>query len=343
MDRIRIDMHCDSLVKAYFDGIGDIYDAPDMMFDFRRFGRSGGGIQFTAVFFPPRRELEKGTAAGKDPSAGGRPDHMPEDMAFFEEVRKIWQNTAERHPGEVEIVRAGRDVSRILEAGQEKGPAGMMLTMEDGRAAEGKEERIRYFFDCGVRLITLTWNHENCFGYPNSDRREIMEKGLKPFGREMIGLMNELGILIDVSHLSDGGFWDAARISRKPFLASHSNCRALCGHRRNLTDEMIRALGNAGGVMGVNFCPAFLADGEQSVSRVRDIVRHMRHAADVGGTDLLALGSDFDGISGELEVGSTDRTGLIWDEMKRAGFTETEIEKAAFANAARFLKDTLPR
>src|SRR5699024_7042079 len=109
--------------------------------------------------------------------------------------------------------------------------------------------RLHEFYDAGVRLITLTWNYENAAGYPNSRDSSVMRKGLKPFGKVLIEEMNDLGMIIDVSHLSDGGFWDVARRSKKPFIASHSNARAVTSHPRNLTDEMIRAIAEKGGVI----------------------------------------------------------------------------------------------
>lgn len=102
-----------------------------------------------------------------------------------------------------------------------------VLTMEDGRMVNGEMEKLEYLYEEGVRAISLTWNGANCFGFPNSREKEIMEAGLTSFGKEALERMNELGILIDVSHLSDGGFYDVARISKKPFAATHSNCRAL--------------------------------------------------------------------------------------------------------------------
>lgn len=135
-----------------------------------------------------------------------------------------------------------------------------MLTVEDGRMVNGSFDRLEQLAKTGVRAIALTWNFENCFGAPNSRDPKIMSKGLSAFGKEAIEAMNELGILVDVSHLSDGGFYDVAKISKKPFVATHSDCRALAAHPRNLTDDMIRLLAQKGGVSGINFAPAFLDD-----------------------------------------------------------------------------------
>ena len=133
-----------------------------------------------------------------------------------------------------------------------------LLTVEEGGVLNGKRNRLEELYQRGVRLITLTWNYENCIGYPNSRNAQEMQKGLKSFGKQVVEEMNERGMLVDVSHLSDGGFWDCIRLSKKPIIASHSNARALCAHPRNLSDEMLCALGECGGVVGLNFYPQFL-------------------------------------------------------------------------------------
>ena len=131
-----------------------------------------------------------------------------------------------------------------------------LLTVEEGGVLNGNRNRLEELYQRGVRLITLTWNYENCIGYPNSRNAQEMQKGLKSFGKQMVEEMNERGMLVDVSHLSDGGFWDCIRLSKKPIIASHSNARALCAHPRNLSDEMLCALGECGGVVGLNFLSA---------------------------------------------------------------------------------------
>ena len=137
-------------------------------------------------------------------------------------------------------------------------PIGALLTVEEGGVLDGSMERLEQLFEKNVRLLTLTWNKDNCIGHPNHRDKEKNALGLTPFGFEVICRMEELGMIVDVSHLSDGGFYDVARTMKKPFVASHSNARALCGHPRNLTDDMLKLLAKHGGVAGLNFCPAFL-------------------------------------------------------------------------------------
>lgn len=197
----------------------------------------------------------------------------------------------------------------------------------------------------GIRLISITWNEENCLGYPNSFDPQKMALGLKPFGMEMIDAMNRMGVIVDVSHLSDGGFWDVVRICKenhKPFVASHSNSRAMTPHSRNMTDDMIRALSEAGGAMGLNFSPRFLSPDIQSrESRIDDMVRHMKHIYQVGGIECMALGGDLDGISGDLEIDSVDKMVWLMERLHKEGFTESQLDKIAYDNVFRVIGETL--
>lgn len=154
--------------------------------------------------------------------------------------------------------------------------------------------------------------------------------------------MNELGILIDVSHLSDGGFYDVAELSKKPFVASHSNCRALSPSTRNLTDEMIRKLAECGGVAGINLEPSFLNENlEDKKSRVCRMCDHAEHFIRVGGTECVGIGTDFDGIEGEFEIAECTGMELFFTEMHKRGISEDKVEKIAFTNVARVIKEVM--
>ena len=197
-------------------------------------------------------------------------------------------------------------------------------------------------YEEGVRLMTLTWNYENCIGSPNSANRKVMRKGLKPFGIETVRRMNELGMIVDVSHLSDGGFYDCVKYSEFPIVASHSNARSLCLHPRNLTDEMLRLLGNKGGVAGVNFYSAFLR--KEGRAEISDIVKHILYMIDKAGEDAVALGTDFDGFSKEAlpgEIRDVEDMWKLWERLERAGLTGRQIEKFASGNILRVMNDVL--
>ncbi len=152
-------------------------------------------------------------------------------------------------------------------------------------------------------------------------------------------------MIVDVSHLSDKGFWDIVEHGTRPFAASHSNCRALAPHTRNLTDEMIRALAEKGGIAGLNYYAPFLdADPthpESCRSTVERIAKHAAHYKQVGGAQMIALGSDFDGIDGPHQLENATCLPLLADALRREGFTEDEVEGIYCRNAMRFFEDNL--
>lgn len=232
-----------------------------------------------------------------------------------------------------DFLRQALSADQVLE-NQKAGLLSSILTVEDCVEIDGDLRRFDQVYTDGVRMMTLTWNYENCIGYPNSaDPKEHTARGLKPFGFDAVAKMNELGIIIDVSHLSEGGFYDVAAHSTKPFAASHSCCRALRDHPRNLTDNQLRVLADAGGVVGINFYDQFLGDlgGDTSVE---DIVRHILHVRKVAGVDAIAFGSDFDGIDSRLEFGDYAGFPQILRALEKH-FTEDEIDQICSGNFLR--------
>lgn len=235
-----------------------------------------------------------------------------------------------------------------------------LLTIEEGGVCQGNLAYLRNFYRLGVRMMTLTWNYPNELGFPNymnEDEAAMMgstmgrpdtKRGLTETGIMFLEEMERLGMIIDVSHLNDAGIWDVFRYTEKPFVASHSNARALVPEcPRNLTDEMIRELGNRGGVAGINYCIDFLHDpkdwrqGEKKKSLVADMVRHMKHMRQIGGIGCIGLGSDFDGIGGELEMSSGADLPLLEQEMRKEGFTQSEIEAVFYKNVLRVYREVL--
>ena len=215
-----------------------------------------------------------------------------------------------------------------------------LLTVEEGGVLNGNRNRLEELYQRGVRLITLTWNYENCIGYPNSRNAQEMQKGLESFGKQVVEEMNERGMLVDVSHLSDGGFWDCIRLSKKPIIASHSNARALCAHPRNLSDEMLCALGECGGVVGLNFYPQFLQSDRSA--EVLDIAKHGMHILQKAGEDSVALGTDFDGFeAGQNWLRGIEEIECVWDALKKAGMTERQLDKLSYQNVKRVLEEVL--
>lgn len=319
-----VDLHCDTLMQAWFRRKRQIYHFPSAMLDVERLCRGGAKAQFFAIFL---QSLRLKRMLGP---------LMPKDGDYIDTLAAMFRRTLEAH--EDVIAFAGN--SRQMEENWSEGKVSAFLTIEDGREVRGKMERLEEYYRMGVRLLGLTWNYPNCFGWPNSADATEMKRGLSDFGKDAVEELNRLGILIDVSHLSDGGFWDVARISKKPFVASHSNARAICPHPRNLTDEMIRAVGEAGGVVGLNQCPKFLYPGS-SENRIDDLVAHLLHIRNVGGRECAALGSDFDGISGKLTLEGPQDYGKLAAALQKAGLSEEEIEEIYHKNAERVIRDAM--
>jgi membrane dipeptidase len=322
-----IDLHCDTLMHT----IGreeplSLLKNHQTSIDFERMKEGGSLAQFFAVFLPTEEMFLENLGEVMD-------DDLYINTLVDTLKREIGNNG--------DLIALAHNHEEILK-NEKEGRMSAILTIEDGRSVHGSLDKLRSYYDMGIRLISLTWNFENCFGYPNSDDRNIMEKGLKEFGREAVEYMNQLGMIVDVSHLSDGGFFDVAKISKKPFVASHSNSRDISPHKRNLTDQMIRILGEKGGVAGINFAPHFLQpDTSTDRSTIELMVRHLNHMKNIGGEDVVALGSDFDGILGDLEVDSINKVPMIFDALRRDGWSTGQIEKFAYKNTLRVMKEAM--
>lgn len=217
-----------------------------------------------------------------------------------------------------------------------KGLISVLLGMENAEPVGESLSLLRTFYRLGVSYVTLTHNADNAVA--DSAAEGTRWGGLSPFGREMVAEMNALGMMIDLSHASDKTFWDCMEYSKAPIVATHSCCRALCGHRRNLSDEMLDALGEKGGYVGINFYPYFLADRyDESHSwrpGVTEIVDHIEHAVAFAGISHVGIGSDYDGIDDLYPEGMEDisKSRLVVDEMRRRGWREEDILKVCGQN-----------
>ena len=305
-----------------------------MKVDIRRLGKGGCLAQFFAVWLPDKETREQMGVFIDEKEL----DEW--DDAYIARLLTGMKKELKLHKDEIAFAGSFADMKK----NEAEGKISAFLTIEDGRCVRGKLENLKELYEEGIRLVTLTWNYDNCFGRANYKDAVFGSRGsgLSPFGKEAVSYMNDLGMMVDVSHLSDEGFYDVAQVSRKPFVASHSNARALAGCSRNMSDEMIRLLAEKGGVMGLNFAPGFLdADFSCKESRISDMAAHARYIVDCGGEGVLALGSDLDGISGNLEIDSPDKMELLWDALKRTGFTERQMELVMRENASRAIRDTL--
>ena len=248
----------------------------------------------------------------------------------------------EKNKDDISLVYTYDDIIK----NKENNKISALLSIEEGGVCKGNLSLLRNYYRLGARMMTLTWNYENELAYPNGhfyDEASKERKGLKEKGFEFIHEMEKLGMIIAVSHLSDDGIYDVYNNTKKPFIASHSNARGLCSHGRNLTDDMIRKIADRGGLIGANFYSTFLNDNYsgKDISRIKDIVEHMKYIANVGGIDCVGIGSDFDGIDCTLEFENSSNMQLIYHEMKKSGFSENEIEKVFYKNALRLFEELL--
>ncbi|MBO5666934.1 MAG: dipeptidase [Firmicutes bacterium] len=264
---------------------------------------------------------------------------MQDEFGYHGELYDIYNKMYATFAREMELnkdvirqVRTAEDIAK----NQAEGKLSAILTIEDCIFVEGKMERIQEMGERGVKMASLTWNYENSIGYPNSKKEDLHKLGLKPFGIEAVEAMNDLGIIVDVSHLSEGGFWDVMKYSKKPICASHSCARALCDHSRNLTDEQLKAMGNSGSVVGVNFYSAFLEKDNTTFSSDEAILKHMVYIKNKAGIETLALGSDFDGIDCGLEMKDFTGFPVLLEKMQKH-FTDDEIDLITHKNFLRIL------
>lgn len=213
-----------------------------------------------------------------------------------------------------------------------------VLTIEGGEALEGSLASLRMLYKMGVRGMTLTWNYRNQIADGVIDG--ISGGGLTPFGREVIPEMNRLGMLVDVSHISEAGFWDVINLTAAPIIASHSNSKKLCSHPRNLTDEQLLALKKNGGVTGLNLYPLFLNDGGKA--SIKDALSHIEYIVALTGEDTLGLGSDFDGIESTPEgLEGVQCYSNLLNELLKLNYSEGLVKKIAGENFIRIIKSVL--
>ena len=336
------DMHCDTISEIWESrkqsasqkgGSPQQLYRNDLHIDIRKMKKAGYLLQNFALYV----DLKKGL----DP------------FEYVMELIDVFREEMGKNKNDIGVIKT---YDEIL-ANECQGKMSALMTIEEGGCCKGEIGNLERLYQLGARMMTLTWNYPNELASPNlfiksAEKGSTLKndegfnlfdssRGLTEKGFFFIQRMEELGMIIDVSHLSDAGFWDIVQHTKKPFVASLSNARALCGHCRNLTDDMIRAVAGRGGVIGLNFYGCFLNETNDSHSRVARMAAHARHMLKVGGSGCLGLGSDFDGISGELEIQDCSQMQKLVDGLERAHFTGTEIENILWRNVMRVYREML--
>jgi membrane dipeptidase len=241
-------------------------------------------------------------------------------------------------------VRVVRDAG-ALDACLDDGSLAAVLHVEGAEPIGSELEELGALYDAGMRSLGIAWSRPNRFGhgvpfeFPGSPDQG---PGLSDLGRALVRACNELGVMVDVSHLSERGFWDVAETSEAPLVASHSNAHALCPSPRNLTDDQLRAVGESGGLVGINLCVAFLrADGaDDPDTPLSAAAAHAAHVAEVAGLEAVALGSDFDGATMPRKLDGAAKLPALFDALRAFGFAEPELEQIALGNWRRVLRDS---
>lgn len=309
-----IDFHCDALYKLLLDDHLTFNNSQSDHLDvtYERLQAAGTMLQTFAIYIPP--------------NMNGRIEPVLESIDLFHQ-----QVLACEH---MRWIQSAADLDACIADGK----IGALLSLEGVDALQGRLSLLRILFRLGVRAAGLTWNGAN---WAADGVMEPRGGGLTAAGREFVMECNRLGILLDVSHLSERGFWELADMAVKPLIASHSNARAICDHPRNLTDDQIRGIIAMDGRIGVTYVPWFVSNKE--VVTIDDLLLHIDHICGLGGQSHLMLGSDFDGIDSYIErLKHPGQVAALREELLKR-YTEKETDNFLFGNALRYLKNQLPR
>lgn len=308
-----VDFHCDVLCKLLLDEHLTFQDSKPGSLDvtYERLKAAGTVLQTFAIYIPE--------------SLNGRLEPILESVdRFYQQVLAC---------KDMMLVRSAQDLELCLKTGK----IGALLSLEGVDGLQGQISMLRILQQLGIRAAGLTWNHAN---WAADGAMEPRGGGLTAAGRRFVEECSKLDIMVDVSHLSERAFWDVAELSQKPFLASHSNARAICDHPRNLHDRQIAEIINRNGMLGITFVPWFVSGAETVV--IDDLLRHIEHICELGGEEHIMLGSDFDGIdryiSGLTHPG--ELSSFTDALLKR--FTSRQTEQFMSGNAIRFLRSNLP-
>lgn len=252
------DAHCDTLTECVDKG-KSLY-TNDLAVDLKRLGCFSPAVQVMAVYFGEKKN----------------------ELSYFKKCARFLKKERSAR-----VLRTAADFDAL-------DLPGVILAVEGAEVLEGELSNVELLAECGVKILTLTWNLPN--GVSTSF---FYEGGLSNFGRELIPELSKYEILADLSHSNDESFWDVMELSARPVIASHSNARKICPHRRNLTDEQFLALKKSGGGAGINLAPEFLTLDEPKKRRAEllDVFAHIEHFLSLGGEKSLFLGCDMDGIS----------------------------------------------
>jgi membrane dipeptidase len=344
---IIFDGHNDTLLDLYRPSNGrsrSFFVAADHgHLDLPRAKKGGFGGGFFAVFVPqekkPTTKSQRGVARRVPPSIEGS-----YARSFTQGMIDLLFQLEEEANGELRVVLDAEGLASCLSTGV----LAAVLHFEGAEAIQPDLSNLHDYYKLGLRSIGLTWSRSNAFahGVPfEFSMSPDTGPGLTPAGKELVKACNQLGILIDLSHLNEKGFWDVAAMSSAPLVATHSAVHEICPSTRNLTDKQLDAVGESEGIVGINFHVGFLrADGKSEADTPLSLIaRHAQYVADRIGIEHVALGSDFDGAKMPDALGDVAGLPRLMETFAEAGFDEDSLRKIAHENWQRVLEKTWQR
>lgn len=309
-----IDLHCDTLTDWEYTRTGnpDTLDDPKRVLSLSTMPKDAHWAQFYAIFIPDE-------IRGQDA------------INYYETNRDNFYRQMKLFNNRVMPCRTVADMKAAWEANR----AAAFLTIENGSALAGDLKRIKLLAEDGIKALTLVWNGENELGSGHTT-----DHGLSHFGKAAVTEMEKQGIIVDISHLNDSGFEDLLQVATKPFMATHSNARTICSHKRNLTDDMIQEMVKRDCLIGLNYYVKFITD-DGKVESLDDLYKHIEHFFALGAEKNLALGSDFDGaVLPECLSNATDAAGLYQYLITR-GLSQEQADGIMYINTQNFFQNNL--
>ncbi len=358
---LTIDTHADvpiNMMKEGFDiAVEHDYEKDRSQIDFPRMARGGMDGMFFAVYLGQGKRTEAANAEAKQKA-----------LAIFDKIHEA----VKANPQAAGLAVTSKDAYRL----QKEGKRAVFIGMENGWPVGKDLSNIKLYYDLGLRYITLSHslNNDICDSSTDGDGPEY--NGLSAFGEDVVREMNRLGVMVDISHVSDSTFYDVIKLTKAPVIASHSSCRALCDVPRNMTDDMIKTLAKNGGVIQINFVPGFvkkpsqphemslkalrlkirqtdLSDADKKALRdemkaidekyksdrptVQDAVDHIEHVIKLTSVDHVGIGMDMDGGGEVIGLQDVSQIGAITEELVKRGYSAGDIGKIWGGNIMRVL------
>jgi membrane dipeptidase len=357
-EAIGIDSHIDTIQHVLVDGVDLANRLPNGMVDFPRLREGGMKAPFFALWVPV---YYKGAEA----------------VRRTLDLRDAMQSVLDAHKDQIELATGAGDIERIVKAKK----IAAFLAIEGGHQIDDDLAVLRMYYRMGIRAMTLTHFKNNNWADSSTDKPE--HNGLTPFGKDVVREMNRLGMLVDISHVSDKTFYDAIAVSTKPVIVSHSSSRSISDIPRNVTDDMLRALSKNGGVIGINFGEGFispkdaaalraaiasdqgappdmagkildeyankeyrkdLAEMKTGLATLSDVADHVDHMVKIAGIDHIGIGSDFDGITSPPQgLQDISKMPALVAVLLKRGYSEPDVKKILGGNYLRVIREVTGR